>query len=84
METYITGGVRQNMAQDIEYAMQIHGALEKFRADDWGEVVGQDKKMNDSSDSLYALGVYRAGRDKVWIIREHDGSATTVLYPDEY
>jgi len=56
-------------------------------------------KSKDDPDSMgfYALGSYKTGLlevsdtdtspnvgwEKIWIIREHDGSVTTVLFPEE-
>jgi hypothetical protein len=58
---------------------------------DWGDLCDDDKLANDEA---LAEGVGRifsaydvpsgASSVRVWIITEHDRSATTILLPDEY
>jgi len=58
----------------------------------WGEVCGEDKRLNDQSlvDGSRLLSAYRTLKgERIWIITEAAGddgkrSATTILRPSEY
>ncbi len=59
----------------------------RHHRNDWGEVCGDDWRLNDESldsgDRL--LSAYRTSQgERLWIITEWDRSATTILLPDEY
>lgn len=61
--------------------------LARHLSGDWGAVPTEDAKLNDQALqaggrllSSYALG----GDTRVWLITEHDRSATTFLLPSEY
>ena len=61
--------------------------LLRHAAGDWGEVCQEDWQANDAAvergDRL--LSAYRKSLgERIWIITEHDRSATTLLLPDEY
>ena len=54
---------------------------------DWGEVCDEDRAQNDeavaSGNRIHSA--YRTSLGgTIWIITEHDRSATTILLPDEY
>lgn len=58
---------------------------------DWGDLCEDDKLANDEALAEGAGRVLSAydvpcggGSVRVWIITEHDRSATTLLLPDEY
>jgi hypothetical protein len=54
---------------------------------DWGEVSPEDAAENDLSvkNGYRILSAYRlSDGTKIWIITEHDRSATTILLPEEY
>jgi hypothetical protein len=54
---------------------------------DWGDLDPHDKALNErgvgGGDRLFS-SYHLTDGTKVWIITEHDRSATTVLLPDEY
>ena len=81
----ITIGISHKLENDFEFANHVQNALDRFQRNDWGDdMAPEDWKMNDSTNNQYALGSYRAGEEKIWIIREHDGSVTTIMFPEEY
>ena len=80
----VTLGIQQKLDNDIEFANQVQNSVDKFYSNDWGLVSSEDCEINNSTDNQYALGSYLIGHEKIWIIREHDGSAVTVLLPQEY
>tara|TARA_Y100000310_G_C20659984_1_gene804180 strand:- start:500 stop:799 length:300 start_codon:yes stop_codon:yes gene_type:complete len=85
MNLVVTIGVRHKLENDLEFANQVQNSLDRFQRNDWGDdMAPEDWKLNDSTNNQYALGSYKVGEEKVWIIREHDGSVTTVLFPEEY
>ena len=74
-------------AQDVLTDADIHAALARHGACDWGEASKSDGKAND--DALKygerIISAYTsAGNKKFWIITEADRSATTVMMPDDY
>ena len=61
--------------------------LARHSAGDWGDLDAEDKKANDYALKTGGriLSSYKfAGNRKLWIISEHDRSATTLLKPEEY
>jgi hypothetical protein len=71
---------------DLSFA-NIHAALARHRAGDWGEVCPEDRAANEEAlvSGGRLLSVYRAENGtKFWIITEADRSATTVLLPEDY
>ena len=61
--------------------------LRRHQIGDWGELCEADKKENDFSvtNDFRILSAYRTKADvKIWLITEHDRSATTLLLPEEY
>ncbi len=67
--------------------------LDRHRRGDWGEVGDADRRLNDQAVAheddparrgcvLSAYGTRLAV--KLWVITEHDRSATTLLLPDDY
>ena len=87
-QTVVTRGVNEKMQDDPSFRVFVHNSIRRHARGDWGEVKGQDKRMND--DALKTgedriLSVYISPDDtKIWIITEWDRSVTTVLFPDEY
>ena len=54
---------------------------------DWGEVCGEDWKINDQSleNGSMLLSAYRtAKQERLWVITQADRRCTTILLPDEY
>lgn len=81
----VTIGIQQRMKDNLEFANQVQNSLDRFQRNDWGDdMAPEDWKLNDSTNNQYALGSYKVGEEKVWIIREHDGSVITILFPEEY
>jgi hypothetical protein len=61
--------------------------LRRHQAGDWGDVSAGDADENALSvrEKFRVLSAYTLETgDRVWIITEHDRSATTVLLPSEY
>ena len=81
----VTIGIQQRMKDNLEFANQVQNSLDRFQRNDWGDdMAPEDWKLNASTNNQYALGSYKVGEEKVWIIREHDGSVITILFPEEY
>ena len=82
----MTRGVNDRVALDTSFAKLVTDSITRFVWRDWGEMCDEDTKGNDWAidNGARVLAAYGAEPDKVWIIREHDGSATTVLFPSEY
>jgi hypothetical protein len=54
---------------------------------DWGDLDDEDKQQNELSvkQGFRILSAYKLDDStKIWIITEHDRSATTILLPQEY
>ena len=54
---------------------------------DWGDVCAEDRAENELSlkEGFRLLSAYHLPDGcKIWIITEADGSATTILLPEEY
>lgn len=55
---------------------------------DWGELEPEDARLNGEAARTGAGRVFSAYRtrtgERIWVITEHDRSATTLLLPDEY
>ena len=54
---------------------------------DWGDLEDEDKQENDLSveKGFRILSAYKLDDNtKIWIITEHDRSATTILLPRDY
>jgi hypothetical protein len=83
-QTFITPGA--------EEALQVAGqtAIEFLRphmSGDFGELSDDDLRENEFSlsEGFRLLSNYRTGKgQRLWIITEADGSATTILLPSEY
>jgi hypothetical protein len=61
--------------------------LERHVSGDWGDLVEEDRQENELAlkSGFRLFSAYRLGDEtKIWIITEHDRSATTLLLPSEY
>jgi hypothetical protein len=61
--------------------------LERHITGDWGDLVEEDQRENELAlrRGFRLLSAYRLSDEtKIWIITEHDRSATTLLLPSEY
>jgi len=81
-----TMNVNNRIADDVDFAKHVTSAIGKFQGKDWGDSPDEDKEANDWADAntgrLFAS--YGSGEDVIWIIREADHSATTILFPSDY
>ncbi len=81
-----TRGVNERVAEDIHFAKFVTESLRRHIAGDWGDLCEEDKQMNDDAieggDRIFSS--YKINDDKIWIITEHNRSATTLLLPEEY
>jgi len=58
--------------------------LNRHMAGDWGCISEEDRTVNGDG-SGWCMSRYRTRKgDELWIITEHDHSATTILLPGEY
>ena len=94
-KTYCTAGVNEEIANSEEFAKFVLESIRKFNSRDWGTCGDDSKQMNDRAAKAHEekdeenydriLAVYESdGLPKIWIIREYDASATTILFPSEY
>jgi hypothetical protein len=66
---------------------EVHSALSRHSAGNWGELDAHDLKENERSlaDGGRLLSAYSALRgERFWIITEADRSVTTILLPSDY
>jgi len=81
----MTRGVNDLVADNEHFAKFVWDSLKKYRAGDWGDLCDEDKRLNDEAiDSGSRILAAYEGMYKIWVITEHDRSATTILFPDEY
>ena len=82
----MTRGMNDRVATDLSFAKHVTDSFLRFARRDWGEMADEDIKANDWSvdNGARVLAGYGEGEDRIWIIREHDASVTTVLFPSEY
>ncbi len=63
------------------------GCLARHAAGDWGDLDTEDREANDvalaTGGRLLSSYVF-PDRGKLWVITEHDRSATTLLLPEDY
>jgi hypothetical protein len=84
-----TRGINDRVAEDTGFAEHVTVSLARFGRRDWGEMDDADINQNDWSieNGERVLAGYEDPdlmNSRIWIIREWDGSATTVLFPSEY
>lgn len=65
---------------------ELHHCLARHTRCDWGDICEESWELNDAAVSRGArlLSVYMIRGQKIWVITEHDRSATTILFPEEY
>ena len=81
---YVADEAAQALARSGESLLRF---LQPHLAGDWGNVDPDSVRLNNralrhADDRL--LSQYPFGDDALWVITEHDRSATTLLYPHEY
>lgn len=81
-----TKGVAYEVNEDSKYKEEITNCLNRHRSCDWGNVSEEDAKLNNTAVDIgeQILSAYETSKGRIWIITEHDRSATTVLFPSEY
>ena len=83
----MTRGVHSKIKEDVDFAIGVLDAFERYQRCDWGDLCNSDKAENekairDGADRIFAL--YHIGTEKIYIITEWDRSVTTILFPEEY
>lgn len=72
--------LQKNNQSPLEY-------FERHQHGDWSELCSEDRETNDQAlkdgDRIFSV-FYLKDRTKIWVITEHDRSATTILLPEEY
>lgn len=83
----ITAGIRAEMSESSDFEKFVRKSFSRHATGDWGDLCEEDKAYNDYSlaNGGRLFSAYNYNEDtKIWIITEWDGSATTILFPDEY
>ena len=74
-------------ALDELHPQDVHSALRRHAAQDWGELCAEDWAENELAlkEGYRLVSVYRdRNQQKYYIITEADRSATTILLPEDY
>jgi hypothetical protein len=88
-----TAGVSKMMQKNAQFEKFVWKCVEEFLNQQWGDdLCEEDRHQNDmafSDTEKYGriLASYHNKEDEslnIWIIREWDISATTILFPSEY
>ena len=83
----MTRGINEEMLSDENFEREVLKAISKYLKKDWGEICEEDKQMNDEAVKIgndRILASYETSKGNIYIIIEHDRSATTILFADEY
>ena len=82
----MTRGVHSKIKEDVDFAIGVLDAFERYQRCDWGDLCEEDKAENEHAlkEGERIFAVYNIGKEKVYIITEHDRSVTTILFPEEY
>ena len=82
----MTRGVHSKIKEDVDFAVGVLDAFERYQRCDFGDLCDEDKALNEQAlkDGDRIFAVYTCVNEKIWIITEHDRSATTILLPEEY
>ena len=86
-QVVMTSGVHSMVCENDAFAKFVAKSFVRHCNGDWGDLCDEDKAMNESAlkngdDRLFSR--YDNGEESIYIITEWDGSATTILFPDEY
>lgn len=85
-----TAGVHEVMSNNQAFKEFVNRSLERYFVGDWGDSledsVEQNNRAVDGEDErIFAVYKMEGHPDNtIWIITEHDRSATTILFPHEY
>ena len=83
----MTRGIAANMAESEQFSIEVNLSIRLYLKGNWGKISEDDKEMNDlnvQSGTGSLMGAYETCKGRIWIMTEHDRSATTILFPDEY
>ena len=82
----MTRGVHSKIKENVDFAIGVLDAFERYQRCDWGDLCEEDKAENEHAlkEGERIFAVYNIGKEKVYIITEHDRSVTTILFPEEY
>ena len=82
----MTRGVHNKIKEAVDFAIGVLDAFERYQRCDWGDLCEEDKAENEHAlkEGERIFAVYNIGKEKVYIITEHDRSVTTILFPEEY
>ena len=82
----MTRGVHSKIKENVDFAVGVLDAFERYRNCDWGDLCNSDKAENEKAlrngERIFAL--YNIGNEKIYIITEWDRSVTTILFSHEY
>lgn len=83
---YMTAAIAEALKDNTQFSIEIHAALYRYSNCDWGDMSGEDKRINDSAlkDGDRIFAAYKTSKGKIWIITEADRSCTTILFPSDY
>ncbi len=90
----LTQGITFDVDKNIEFSKFVQSCVKRHARHDWGELEKEDIEANNSAlkDGDRLFSSYKIPEklsaeireNKIWIITEHDRSATTILFPSEY
>lgn len=90
VQKFYTVKVDAKTARDGYFQGEVYKALERFKAQDWGDVSETDRECNNEAAKNFdmILGAYETSEGRIWIIAEsstgYEYDRLTVLFPDEY
>jgi hypothetical protein len=83
-QTFITPAAHEAILEAGQLPLEF---LLRHQSGDWGDVCEEDRRENELSlaHGFRLLSSYRTSEgEKLWVITEHDRSATTILLPSDY
>ena len=82
----MTRGVHSKIKEDVDFAIGVLDAFERYQRCDWGDLCDEDKAENEHAlkEGERIFSVYNIGDEKFLIITEWDRSVTTLLLTEEY
>ena len=82
-----TRGIADKIKSNERFALEVQLSIRFYLNGNWGTVSENSKEKNDLHRKIGTgdlLGEYKTCEGRIWIMTEHDRSATTILFPDEY